>query len=137
MKLNLGTLAFIAVAALIIAISFWGPPWTISRIAGLAIAIPSLVLLGVARFQLGSAFSVRAKATTLVTTGLYSRIRNPIYFFGGLTVAGFILWANQTWLLLILAASIPLQIFRARKEEHVLGEKFGESYQKYKRQTWF
>jgi protein-S-isoprenylcysteine O-methyltransferase Ste14 len=137
LKLNIATLAVVALAAPIFVITFWGLPWTASRIAGLAIAIPSLLLLALARIQLGRAFSVQAKATMLVTTGLYSRIRNPIYIFGALTVAGFILWANQPWGLLIFGVMIPMQVARSRKEERVLTEKFGAQYLEYKRQTWF
>ncbi len=137
MKLNYATLAVIAVFVPIMVMLFWGPPWTVPRIAGLAIAIPSLLLLALARIQLGGAFSVQAKASTLVTTGLYSRIRNPIYVFGGLAVAGFFLWANRPWLLLCFVVLIPLQVYRTRNEERVLAEKFGAAYLDYKRQTWF
>jgi protein-S-isoprenylcysteine O-methyltransferase Ste14 len=72
-----------------------------------------------------------------VTTGLYSRIRNPIYVFGALTIAGIVIWANKPWLLLGFAVLIPLQVYRIRKEERVLAEKFGASYLDYKRKTWF
>jgi protein-S-isoprenylcysteine O-methyltransferase Ste14 len=133
----MGTLAFGVLAAPIFVIAFWGLPWTALRITGLGIAIPSLLLLVLARIQLGRAFSVQAKATTLVTTGLYSRIRNPIYIFSGLMLAGFTLWANQPWLLLCFAVLIPMQVVRSRKEERVLTEKFGAQYLDYKRQTWF
>lgn len=57
--------------------------------------------------------------------------------FGVLTLAGIIVWTDKPWLLLFFVVLIPLQIYRARKEEHVLAEKFGASYQDYKRQTWF
>jgi protein-S-isoprenylcysteine O-methyltransferase Ste14 len=137
MKLNYGSLALLAIVTPLIVMSFWEPPWTIQRIAGLAIALPCFLLLALARIQLGKAFSVQAKASTLVTTGLYSRIRNPIYVFGSLAVAGFILWANMPWLLLLFVFLIPIQIFRGRKESQVLAEKFGSSYMDYKRQTWF
>jgi hypothetical protein len=70
---------------------------------------------------------VQAKASTLVTTGLYSRIRNPIYVFGGLAIAGFMLWANQPWLLLFFVVLIPMQVWRSRVEARVLTEKFGAS----------
>jgi len=112
-------------------------PWTIPRITGLAIAGPSFVLFVLARMQLGEAFSVQAKASKLVTTGLYSRIRNPIYVFGALMLAGVIIWLEKPWFLLCLAALVPLQVIRSRKEEQVLAEKFGAAYQEYKRHTWF
>ena len=66
-----------------------------SRIAGIAIAVPSFRLFVLARIQLGQAFSVQAKASTLVTTGLYSRIRNPIYVFGALMFVGVIVWTGR------------------------------------------
>jgi protein-S-isoprenylcysteine O-methyltransferase Ste14 len=115
----------------------WGPPWTPMRIAGLAIAIPSFLLLALARIQLGRAFSVQAKATTLVTTGLYSRIRNPIYVFGGLFIVGIILFVQRPLLLLCFVVLIPMQLFRIRNEERVLQEKFGSAFLDYKQQTWF
>ncbi|MGA3264360.1 MAG: isoprenylcysteine carboxylmethyltransferase family protein [Terracidiphilus sp.] len=137
MKLNFVTMALLIVFVLIFVHFAWSLPWTAPRIAGLAIAIPSFLFFTLARIQLGQAFSVRARATTLVTTGLYSRIRNPIYVFGSLMIAGIIIWANRPWLLLIFAVIIPLQIYRSRKEAQVLEEKFGAAYLEYKSKTWF
>jgi protein-S-isoprenylcysteine O-methyltransferase Ste14 len=136
-KLNLLTLAVV-----IIGLSFFGMqarhlPWTAWRIAGIAITAPAFLLFVVARIQLGRAFSLQAKATTLVTTGVYSRIRNPIYLFGGLFILGIIIWMGRPWLLLIFAVLIPLQVVRSRKEERVLTEKFGDEYLDYKQKTWF
>ena len=137
MKLNIVTLILVTSGLLLFAVHISGLPTTGSRIAGIAIALPSFLLLAVARIQLGRAFSVRAKATRLVTTGLYSRIRNPIYFFGGLMILGIIIWTGRPWLLLLLAVVIPMQIARSRKEEQVLTEKFGAEYSAYKQRTWF
>ena len=137
MKSNYGSLALVAVLMPIFVLHFWALPWTVPRIAGLAVAIPSFLLLALARIQLGRAFSVQAKASSLVTTGLYSRIRNPIYVFGGLAIAGFILWANRPWLLFCFAVLLPLQFYRSREEERVLAEKFGAQYLEYKQRTWF
>ena len=110
MKLNIVTLAMALIFLSFLVAHFWGPPWTAWRIAGLAVGIPCFLLLALARIQLGRAFSVKAKASTLVTTGLYSRIRNPIYVFGGLGIAGFFLWVNMPWLLLLFVVVIPMQI---------------------------
>ena len=137
MKLNIVTLAIVFVFAPFLVLHFWGPPWTVARIAGLAIGIPCFLLFALARIQLGRAFSVQAKASTLVTSGLYSRIRNPIYVFGGLAIAGFMLWVNQPWLLLIFVVVIPMQVWRSGVEARVLEEKFGAEYLEYKKKTWF
>lgn len=137
MKLNYLTLAFIIALAVLFAINLHRFPLTITRVVGLGIAIPSLLLLVLARVQLGRAFSVNAKATALVTAGVYSRIRNPIFVFSSLMIAGVIIWANHPWFFLILVVLIPLQIYRSRKEEQVLQDKFGAAYLEYKRRTWF
>jgi protein-S-isoprenylcysteine O-methyltransferase Ste14 len=137
MKTNLITLVvFLAALALLVA-HLWDVPWTPMRIAGAAIGAPSLALLILARIQLGGSFSVRAKARALVTHGLYSRIRNPIYVFSALTVAGIFLFIGAPRLLWILVALVPLQIYRAKNEEKVLAAKFGDEYRAYKARTWF
>ena len=137
MKLNIATLALVVIAAVLLGMRAMQLPWTPAHIAGVAIAAPSFLLLVLARLQLGRAFSVQAKATTLVTTGLYSRIRNPIYVFGCLMIAGIIIWLQKPWFLLVFAILIPMQVIRSRKEARVLEEKFGTAYQEYKQQTWF
>ena len=113
--------------------SNWGP----MEIAGLCLAIPGFVLWSLARFQLGKSFAVTAQARQLVTRGLYSRIRNPIYVFGSLFLIGYILLLERPVWLLIFALIIPLQIWRVGKEAQVLETKFGEDYRTYRSQTWF
>jgi len=137
MKLNFGTLALVAIVIGFFLGHSWVPPWTVLHIAGLCILIPSFVLFAIARMQLGQAFSVKAKASTLVTAGIYSRIRNPIYVFGSLSIVGFFLASNHPSWLLCFVVVIPLQVYRSRVEARVLEDKFGEAYVEYKRHTWF
>jgi protein-S-isoprenylcysteine O-methyltransferase Ste14 len=137
LKFNLITMAVVIVALVLLAGHGSQLVWTVPRIAGAAIAIPAFVLFVTARLQLGSAFSVKAKASILVTTGLYSRVRNPIYVFGSLLIFGVMIWANKPWWLLCFLVLIPMQLYRSRKEEQVLTEKFGDAYLDYKRKTWF
>jgi len=137
MKLNIATLAILLVFAVTFILQASRMPWTPAHIIGISIAVPAFLLLIVARLQLGGAFSVQAKATTLVTTGLYARIRNPIYVFGALFIAGIIIWFGRPWLLLIFVVLIPMQILRSRKEAKVLEEKFGPAYVAWKQKTWF
>jgi|SRR5580704_11504005 protein-S-isoprenylcysteine O-methyltransferase Ste14 len=137
MKLNLVTLAVVIIGLSLFGMRAVHLPWTAWRIAGIAIAAPAFLLFVAARINLGRAFSVQAKATTLVTTGVYSRIRNPIYFFGAIFTLGIMIWTGRPWLLLIFVVLIPLQVVRSRKEEQVLTEKFGAAYLDYKQKTWF
>jgi protein-S-isoprenylcysteine O-methyltransferase Ste14 len=137
MKANILTLV-VALAGLgLLGIHYRSLPWTPMRVAGVLIGLPSLALLVLARIELGSSFSVTPKMQRLVTHGLYSRIRNPIYLFGCLVVVGVLLYISRPRALWILAALIPLQIYRSRREEKVLEAKFGAEYQQYKSRTWF
>jgi protein-S-isoprenylcysteine O-methyltransferase Ste14 len=137
MKANILSLALILVAICFFVPQFLHQPWTPLRIAGAVIAMASLSLIAVARIQLGRAFSVRAKATRLVTTGLYARIRNPIYTFGCFFFLGLAMFIPAWWLLLALIVVIPMQIVRARREAAVLEATFGDEYRHYRQQTWF
>lgn len=110
--------------------------WTPLRMFGLCLASVAFVLWTVARFQLGKSFAVTAQAKQLVTRGLYAKLRNPIYVFGSLFIAGYILFLTRPRWLLIFAAVVPLQIWRARKEARVLEAKFGEQYRAYRAGTW-
>jgi protein-S-isoprenylcysteine O-methyltransferase Ste14 len=110
--------------------------WKLHQLIGLYIMIPSFLLWGLARVQLGMSFSGDARATALVTHGLYSKIRNPIYVFGGLAITGLFTFVNP-YLLLALLIIIPLQLTRLRNEARVLEAAFGDEYRAYKRHTWF
>jgi protein-S-isoprenylcysteine O-methyltransferase Ste14 len=112
-------------------------PWTPLRIAGAAVTMTGCALLITARIQLGSSFSVRPQAKALVTRGLYSKIRHPMYVFLDIMLAGLILVSGVPWLLLFLAALAAVHILQARREDRVLREQFGQAYSDYRNRTWF
>jgi protein-S-isoprenylcysteine O-methyltransferase Ste14 len=104
---------------------------------GMAVGIAGLALWATARIQLGKSFSVTAQARALVKTGLYSKIRNPIYFFAGVGYTGFIIaWGNWYALTGILFYFV-FQFMRAHQESKVLEAAFGDEYRRYRAQTWF
>jgi len=111
--------------------------WGVMQAGGLCLLVTGFVLWTVARFQLGKSLTVTAQAKQLVTRGLYSKIRNPIYVFASAAIAGLILvLARPVWLL-IFVVGIPVQTWRARAEARVLEAAFGEEYRKYRAGTWF
>ena len=118
-------------------ILFRGQPWNATRVLGVVILVPSFALWFLARVQLGSSFSMRPQARELVTHGLYSRIRHPVYLFGSLGILGVILYTGHVQWLWVFALLVPLQLFRILKEEKVLREKFGDAYLEYRRKTRF
>ena len=137
MRLNIVTLVVILAAAVFFGYRAFQFPSAPHRTIGLSIVAVSLVFLILSRIHLGRAFSVRARASELVTTGIYARIRNPIYVFSALMIIGLIIWWGNPWYFLVLIVLIPMQVIRARKEGRVLEEKFGAEYVEYRKKTWF
>lgn len=137
--MNRSPLVFIIVPPIAFAIILWrfAPShWTAAQILYLLITLCGLVLLTTARIQLGNSFSLTPQARKLVTHGLYSRVRHPVYVFGSIAIVGLFLYMNHPLWLLVLIPIVPMQILRARAEERVLEAKFGEEYRAYKASTW-
>ncbi len=125
------------IGALVIVAMFFGPPWSVLRITGLAVCLVGMVFVTWARFELGESFSVLPKARRLVTTGVYSRVRHPVYVFSTLALVGLALYVDRPLLLWGLVVLVPAQALRAFREETVLRARFGEEYRQYRQGTWF
>ena len=130
-------LQFCVVLIVIGIVAFRPGAWKAARFAGFCIAVPAAVLLFTARWQLGKSFSVTPQARELVTWGIYSKIRNPIYVFSALLLVGVLIALQYRYALLLLLVLIPIQIARAHQEAQVLEARFGEEYRNYRRGTWF
>jgi len=129
----LDTALFLGAAAFV----FTRRPCGARSVAGFVIASAGFVLWMLARSQLGQSFSVRARAKALVTHGLYSKVRHPIYLFGEVAFLGLaVAWGHWAGFLYI-ALTCALQLRRIRKEEAVLESAFGEEYRRHKASTWF
>jgi protein-S-isoprenylcysteine O-methyltransferase Ste14 len=137
MRANLLTLAVVIFTLGLLLTHAHEVVWSTAKVIGAVIVGVSFPLFVLARWQLGSSFSIKAKAGRLVTTGLYSRIRNPIYLFGGLFTVGLSLFVSVWGPLVVALVIVPLQVVRSRREEQVLAGAFGEEYERYKRGTWF
>jgi protein-S-isoprenylcysteine O-methyltransferase Ste14 len=112
-------------------------PWNATRYIGLTITVLAAVVFLTARYQLGESFSVNPQARQLVTSGVYSRIRNPLYVFSTLMILGAVIAYQQPVFLLIPAAIVVVQATRAHREARVLEAAFGDAYRDYRKRTWF
>ena len=112
-------------------------PWDLRRTIGSGLVAIGLGGIAVSRYQLGRSFSISAEAHRLVTHGIYSKIRNPIYVFGTLLFAGFVLVIHRPVLWLGVVAIAVMQTLRARREARVLEAAFGDAYRDYRRRSWF
>lgn len=109
----------------------------INHFVGISLSIPAFTLWIIARFQLGNAFSLKPKVKFLVTTGLYSKFKHPIYYLSTLSLLGIAIFFNNPLIFSILFIFVTIQFLRARAEEKILKEKFGEEYKQYANKAWF
>jgi protein-S-isoprenylcysteine O-methyltransferase Ste14 len=137
-RLYIFTAVQIAAAAAILWTVFSRPdPWDAQRLVGTTLLVIGIGGIVVARYQLGKSFSLSPQARQLITHGIYSKIRNPIYVSGAVAVAGFALVLRRPILWLIVLAIVLVQTLRARREAQVLEAAFGDAYREYRRKTWF
>jgi protein-S-isoprenylcysteine O-methyltransferase Ste14 len=133
----LSAVQIVAVAAILGLVFFHGGAWDLQRCMGSALVVVGVAGMATARYQLGKSFTVRAEAHQLVTRGIYSKIRNPIYAFGVIMLAGLVLILHRPVFWLFILAIVVMQTFRARREAQVLEAAFGDDYREYRRKTWF
>jgi len=134
--------AFTAIQLVGVVALFWllitlQTPWNTQRYAGTVLAVVGLIFIGIARYQLGKSFSIKPEAHVLVTSGVYSKIRNPIYVFGTVMISGLAIVLQRPALWIFVGVLIVGQIVRARREARVLEAAFGDAYREYRRKTWF
>lgn len=102
-----------------------------------------MVVLGVTlaiwgRLTLGQAFTTTLPPRGFVTTGIYSKLRHPMYTGGVLFFAGFgLLFQSIVGLVLTGLLIVPLLVVSAIEEEEKMLANFGEQYTDYKQHTLF
>ncbi|HUI34634.1 MAG TPA: isoprenylcysteine carboxylmethyltransferase family protein [Stellaceae bacterium] len=116
--------------------------WTIDGNATPWIGVALFALGGALRlwpvYVLGDRFSglvAIQPGHTLVTTGIYSRIRNPSYFGLLMNSLGWSLAFRSGVGVLMTAALMPPLIARMRAEERLLASEFGAEYEAYRART--
>ena len=113
-----------------------GQPASLRFWLGGGLALAGATLMGVAIRQFrkaGTAIPPWEPTTALVTTGVYSLSRNPIYVAMVMLYFGLALIFAASWALLLLVPSlVALEIAVIRREEAYLERRFGEAYRQYR-----
>jgi protein-S-isoprenylcysteine O-methyltransferase Ste14 len=69
----------------------------------------------------------------VATTGIFTSTRNPMYVGGSLALLGIAIGFALDWVILLLAACLPLVHYGIiLREERYLERKFGDEYRRYK-----
>ncbi len=108
------------------------------RYAGLTLCTLGLIIFFLALLSFGNAWRIgidEVNSNELITGGIFSFTRNPIFLFMDMFFLGtFLVYPNIFFLLcfILIILSIHIQILR---EEKFLSIKFGQKYEEYKRQV--
>lgn len=130
------TVILLTAAGILLSAAGWLPAAALP-----ALRVP-LAAIGVVLIVLGAAFwwgaVVRArvddhiKDNTLVTTGVYAWVRNPIYSAFLMACTGALLLANNLWLLVLpVVFWVFLTVLMKGTEEKWLAELHGQDYLNY------
>ncbi|HEC34500.1 MAG TPA: DUF1295 domain-containing protein [Chloroflexi bacterium] len=102
--------------------------------AGLVLLVGMVVVRMMARRELG-AYPVLRQKSNLVTTGIYSRVRHPMYLSNILLALGWALLFRGIHALLCVPIWILCYGVLIFFEEKGLEEEYGEEYQEYRRKV--
>ena len=96
-----------------------------------------LVVWWAAKLTLGRYYSLTPQFQGLVTRGIYSKVRHPIYAGSCLVYVGWACVTRSKVFAGLAVVMIAVQAARMFSEEKMLLKRLGPAYAEYKRGTWF
>lgn len=132
---------FLPVSLTLISAYFWVNfiEFNLVKVMGLIINLLGLMLWWAGKLTLSKNWNVgfgKPKINQLVTYGIYSKIRHPMYWGINLTFAGLTIIYPKNWFVAVSLLVIIYFFYRMRLENKYLSETLGEEYQNYKKKTW-
>jgi protein-S-isoprenylcysteine O-methyltransferase Ste14 len=116
------------------------PPNPFVAYAGLALTFSGLALASWARVRLGRFWSDKIVLKVdhqLVCDGPYAYVRHPIYSGVLLAIGGTALVVNQWRAVMAFALLLTNYWIKARREDRLLGDRFGQQFRDHARKTGF
>jgi len=112
-------------------------------IFGLIFMAKGLYLVGAARCVLNGHWGPhiykypQPEHNILKSSGIFQYTRHPVFFGQMLMTGGTFLLSNNWWIILFPISTIVLNIWRARREEDDLEQRFGQAFFTYRNTTSF
>jgi protein-S-isoprenylcysteine O-methyltransferase Ste14 len=107
------------------------------RAAGLALVAGGAALLVSGGLGLGQAISGSFSPKALITTGVYGKIRHPMYLGGALALVGLGMYVESAvGVCATVVLAWPSYWLSAAEEERRLRDKYGSTYEEYRKRTW-
>ncbi len=110
----------------------------LSALLGLLLYTTGMGFIFGGRLALGNMYNISATTGAelyanhrLVTSGAFRLMRHPMYFGAGLAGLGALL-IYRTWTMVLICLHLPIFFIRARREEEVLEQEFGDEWRAYK-----
>ncbi len=132
---------FLAVLMSIVSVYIWVNSFEFNflKIFGLVINIAGLIVWWAGKLTLAQNWNsgfVKPAITKLVTRGVYSKIRHPMYWGINLTFVGLVFMFPKVWFVVLSILVIIYFLFRMRQENMYLRDSLGGEYRNYERNTW-
>lgn len=109
----------------------------VCKYVGIALLLLGIIVWTMAKKVMGRT-EVKTEPTHFVKTGIYAKMRHPMYVGVLLILVGFALTRTPLWgTLAVLVLLLPAHIHRAKLEERKMIEKFGDAYKEYQKETLF
>ena len=106
----------------------------ILQAVGLSILVSAFRTLSLHRALGGDVYKT-SEGSKLITTGVYSRTRNPLYFSTTLILFGWTMAFTSSFLLVFTLQFLLIFWLASRREEMELEDRFGEQYLRYKEEV--
>jgi protein-S-isoprenylcysteine O-methyltransferase Ste14 len=131
---------------LVVMCLMWATWFGMCPLDPLRLALPeSIRWLGLGVLIVGLSLSIGAliqlrgveNVNHLVTTGLFSKVRHPMYTGFILWIFGWAIYHGAILSLIVGSVGIVNILYWQRLEEAELELRYGETYQNYRKETWF
>ena len=131
---------FLMAIIIMVSLHFFAPitivvtsPWNLLGVLPAGVALILMLYAAYSFKRAQTTIKPFQESSALVTSGVYSFTRNPMYLSMGLILAGIAIWLGSlsSWIIIIPFIFLITRVF-IRTEEKMLAETFGSDYEEYR-----